>query len=377
MADLFPGGAFGYRSPFPTDRPMALRQLASHTSGLPRETPFVCVHCNETEAMILAAVKQQWLVNDPGTRFHYSNLGFAVLGRALGHAAGQSYEALIQSRILQPLNMTTATFTTPTDLSGVAVGLTSEGSAGILRHGDGWGAPCGDLLASSADMAKWLMLFARRREPRSSDQIVDGSTLTEMLQPVVMLRDGSSAVGSPFEFKCALPVTPTHPTPRAHTKVLRGQVLERAVAEEQAGRRSRLPQLPHALRGPRPRPLHLRADRKSHDRRRNPGGAASEMNSSGCGQDPVPEDSVWTIPAADILTAALQEILWSHQPRTPIAEAQRLVGDYFGDWSVEQLDASTLQARLGVISAFVAKTLAALLPPISTAKIADRPTRPH
>ena len=83
------------------------------------------------------------------------------------------------------------------------------------------------------------------------------------------------------------------------------------------------------------------------------------MNSSGCGQDPVPEDSVWTIPAADILTAALQEILWSHQPRTPIAEAQRLVGDYFGDWSVEQLDASTLQARLGVISAFVAKTLAA------------------
>ena len=101
------------------------------------------------------------------------------------------------------------------------------------------------------------------------------------------------------------------------------------------------------------------------------------MNTSGCGQDPVPEDSVWTIPAADILTAALQEILWSHQPRTPIAEAERLVGDYFGDWSVEQVDASTLQARLGVISAFVAKTLAALLPPISTAKIADRPTRPH
>ena len=228
VADLFPGGAFGYRSPYPTDRPMTLRQLASHTSGLPRETPFVCVHCNETEAMILAAVKQQWLVNDPGTRFHYSNLGFAVLGRALGHAAGQSYEALIQSRCLQPLNMTTATFTTPADLSGVAVGLTSEGSAGILRHGDGWGAPCGDLLASSADMAKWLMLFARRRGPRRTAEdryypmrnIIDGSTVTEMLQPVVMLRDGSSAVGSPFEFKCALPVTPTHPTPHAHTKVL-------------------------------------------------------------------------------------------------------------------------------------------------------------
>ena len=52
---------------------------------------------NKTEAVILAAVKEQWLVNDPGTRFHYSNLG-SVLGRALGHA-GQSYESLVYSRI--------------------------------------------------------------------------------------------------------------------------------------------------------------------------------------------------------------------------------------------------------------------------------------
>ena len=38
---------------------------------------------------------------------------------------------------------------------------------------------------------------------------------------------------------------------------------------------------------------------------------------------------------------------WSHQPRIPIAQPERLVGEYYGNWTVYQVDASTLQARLG------------------------------
>jgi CubicO group peptidase (beta-lactamase class C family) len=99
----FPPGSFGYRSPWATAKPMTLGQLASHTSGLPRETPYyICdadpackTNSTERERRILSAVAEQWLVVKPSTRFHYSNLGFALLGRALGHAAGASYESLV------------------------------------------------------------------------------------------------------------------------------------------------------------------------------------------------------------------------------------------------------------------------------------------
>jgi CubicO group peptidase (beta-lactamase class C family) len=157
-----------------------------------------------------AAQSLQWLVVKPGTRFHYSNLGFALLGRALGHAAGSSYESLVMAKILRPLGMASATFDTPSSLSGVAVGFRPSGAVGILDHSDGWGAPAGDLLVSASDMAKWMSLWARRsqRGPKRVARgdadpvapIIDGATLDEMLQPVVEMRDGRSAIGKPWEF---------------------------------------------------------------------------------------------------------------------------------------------------------------------------------
>jgi CubicO group peptidase (beta-lactamase class C family) len=77
---------FSVRSIYSTAVP-TLRQLASHTSGLPRETPFVCADCPPpNETAILTALATRFLVVEPNTRFHYSNLGFGLLGRALAHA---------------------------------------------------------------------------------------------------------------------------------------------------------------------------------------------------------------------------------------------------------------------------------------------------
>lgn len=201
---------FRYKSPWPSAKPMTLGQLASHTSGLPRETPFyVCdrepackTNSTERERRILAAIADQWLVVKPGTRFHYSNLGFALLGRALGHAASASYESLVAQKILKPLGMDSATFESPASLAGVAIGFRPTGAVGIQSHSDAWGAPAGDLLVSTNDMAKWMALWARRDQPRfatnaSAAQILDGATLDEMLQPVVEMRDGRAAIGKP------------------------------------------------------------------------------------------------------------------------------------------------------------------------------------
>ena len=88
---------------------ITLRQLASHTSGLPRGIPGPVQSVEgryELEPQrlydLLANVK---LVSDPGTAELYSNLGFGLLGHALERAAGKPFDQLLQEMICAPLQL--------------------------------------------------------------------------------------------------------------------------------------------------------------------------------------------------------------------------------------------------------------------------------
>jgi hypothetical protein len=82
------------------DPPIAIAHLLSHTAG-------VVAGMDDTPE----AVFQVWSLRDtpatsaPGTRFHYSNLGYKVLGLVLEAVAGEPYPDLLRRRILDPLGM--------------------------------------------------------------------------------------------------------------------------------------------------------------------------------------------------------------------------------------------------------------------------------
>lgn len=94
--------------------PVTLLHLATHTSGLPR-LPGNLDHSAANEAnpyakyraeelyQFLAGVKPN---NPPGRLADYSNVGFALLGHLLALKAGQPYEELVRSALLEPLGMT-------------------------------------------------------------------------------------------------------------------------------------------------------------------------------------------------------------------------------------------------------------------------------
>jgi hypothetical protein len=47
-----------------------------------------------------------------------------------------------------------------------------------------------------------MMLYARRDAMKDTElQVIDGASLSEILQPVIQMRDGASAIGYPWEFK--------------------------------------------------------------------------------------------------------------------------------------------------------------------------------
>ncbi len=142
---------------------ITLRQLVTHTSGLPRlpagflddadpRQPYAETTVEQLRAAALAAT----LNSAPGQAYAYSNFGAAILGQALADRSGQSYEHLITERILTPLGLTDTTFALSEDQRNrLAPPLLMNGSPG-----DEWAmaayTPTGGLYATAADMARFL-----------------------------------------------------------------------------------------------------------------------------------------------------------------------------------------------------------------------------
>jgi serine-type D-Ala-D-Ala carboxypeptidase/endopeptidase len=81
---------------------VTIRSLLSHTSGLPDS---VCVG-DETTTLRDCVDQTAAAVTSPGSRaFHYSSVGYAVVGRIIEVVTGQSFERAFEDRIARPVGM--------------------------------------------------------------------------------------------------------------------------------------------------------------------------------------------------------------------------------------------------------------------------------
>ena len=103
-------------------RLITVRDCMTHTSGL-SYGPFPgFAELNQkmdkslAEAMLIYS--QQPLEFEPGSKWQYSNVGIAVLGRIIEVSSGQSFEGFIASRIFDPLGMKDSHFFLPAEKQG-------------------------------------------------------------------------------------------------------------------------------------------------------------------------------------------------------------------------------------------------------------------
>src|SRR5690606_29871805 len=92
-------------------RRISLLDLATQSSGLPRlptnidpadpRDPYADYGTTD----LYAFLADYSLPRDIGTQFEYSNLGMGLLGHTLALAAGESYETLLEERVLAPLQL--------------------------------------------------------------------------------------------------------------------------------------------------------------------------------------------------------------------------------------------------------------------------------
>jgi D-alanyl-D-alanine-carboxypeptidase/D-alanyl-D-alanine-endopeptidase len=87
--------------------PIRLIELATHSSGLPREVERKSGPPDDPFSTLTPEAYRNGLASDPllftpGKGALYSNFGFDVLSAALSHAAGKPYDVLLKERVLDP-----------------------------------------------------------------------------------------------------------------------------------------------------------------------------------------------------------------------------------------------------------------------------------
>lgn len=87
---------------FSTGRPITLRQLITHTAAL-NDVPLYDVAIDAGKFPVLEEVlKGSFFPYDPGTKFHYSNLGAGVVGMLVEAASGMLFDDFIRQEFFTP-----------------------------------------------------------------------------------------------------------------------------------------------------------------------------------------------------------------------------------------------------------------------------------
>ncbi|HEY0100075.1 MAG TPA: serine hydrolase [Pyrinomonadaceae bacterium] len=166
-----------------TWQPITIRQLLTHTSGIPNYTSFPdfarTAVLPATHESFIGRVKDRPLDFVAGEKFNYSNTGYYLLGVVVERAAGKSYEDFVQENIFTPLGMKNTGFDNPVRIiKNRAAGYEGQGerihNASYIDMSNGYAA--GFIVSTTEDLLLWDKALYTER-------LVSRKSLDEMFTP--------------------------------------------------------------------------------------------------------------------------------------------------------------------------------------------------
>lgn len=173
-------------------RPITVRDLLTHTSGLPNWPPGLSnlyTKRNLSLAEGIYAMSQRPLEFEPGSRWSYCNTGIDTLGRLIEVVSGDSYEGFLEKRLFRPLDLKqTMFFPAPAVRDQIAVNYAKkDGRLVPARNpvldlpatGGRYPLPAGGLYSCAGDLAKLYQMMLRRGT-KGNMRLISEKSVAEM-----------------------------------------------------------------------------------------------------------------------------------------------------------------------------------------------------
>ncbi|WP_329520831.1 serine hydrolase domain-containing protein [Spirillospora sp. NBC_01491] len=170
-----PGTAVGDRT---------IGQLLAHSGGLAAEPPgewWERTPGGEWDALN-ASLGKDAVRHRAGRRFHYTNVGFGVLGQLVAVLRRTEWTTALREEILRPLEMArTTTRPEAPHAAGLAVHPWADAVLDEPEHDAAAMAPAGQLWSTAGDMARWAAFVGG-----DTGGVLGPDTIAEMREPAVV-----------------------------------------------------------------------------------------------------------------------------------------------------------------------------------------------
>jgi CubicO group peptidase (beta-lactamase class C family) len=179
-----------FRLKDPRAASITVRQMLSHTSGMPDVTDYEWEKAVADDGALeryVRSLTDRELIAAPGERFQYSNMAYEVLGDLVAKVSGESFEGYVKAHILSPLGMKDSTLlrseadpklTTSAHVLGDRMAVVVSPVYPYNRMH----APSSTLHSNVVDMSRWALANLRHGE-LDGQRILKASTYDVMWKP--------------------------------------------------------------------------------------------------------------------------------------------------------------------------------------------------
>ena len=177
----------------PVSRPVLLRDLLNHTSGM--QYNYAVTDASWNLQKFVQQIASQPLEFQPGTNWYYSNAGIDVVGYVVQVAAGMPLEQFMQKRIFDPVGMKDTTFwISAENVQRYVRAFESDAQTGKLKEVPFWGSygtevtdrkrpPMGaaGIFSTAEDLARFYQMMLN--QGKAGDRVVlKPQTVAELIK---------------------------------------------------------------------------------------------------------------------------------------------------------------------------------------------------
>ena len=176
-------------------KPITVRHLLTHTSGIVREAPGFDPLKIPADADVIKTAYSLPLRFTPGEKYEYCNVGYFTLAEIINKVSGKPWGDFLHERVFAPLGMNATRTTNMTEL------VTNRANGYVWRNGKLQNAsilfavrPSGAFLSTVVDLAKWDAAL-------NAGKLLQQSTLDQMWTPVKLNNGKTHPYGFGWELE--------------------------------------------------------------------------------------------------------------------------------------------------------------------------------